>query len=74
MSASLSFEIVTTTAESSLPETSDDDIECIAVEMVDIVLNSRSSELREVGHGNLRPMISVYAENTEHLQDTGKNT
>ena len=50
MSASLSFEIVTTTTDSSLPETSDDDIECIAVEMV---LNSRSSELREVGYGNL---------------------
>ena len=67
MSASLSFKIVTTTAESSLPETSDDDIECIALEMVDIVLNSRRSELREVGRGNLRSMISMYAENTEHL-------
>ena len=67
MSASLSFKIVTTTAESSLPETSDDDIECIALEMVDIVLNSRRSELREVGRGNLRPMISMYAENAEHL-------
>jgi len=55
LSASLSFEIVTTTIESSLPETFNDDIECIAVEMVDIVLNSRSSELREVGRGNLRP-------------------
>jgi len=67
LSASLSFEIVTTTTESSLPETSNDEIECIAVEMVDIVLNSRSSELREVGHGNLRPMISMYAENAKHL-------
>jgi len=67
LSASLSFEIVTTTIESSLPETSNDDIECIAVEMVDIVRNSRSSELREVGRGNPRPMISMCAENAEHL-------
>jgi len=40
-----SFEIVTTTTESNLPEISDDDIERIAVEMVNIIPNSRSSEL-----------------------------